>query len=1027
MMKKIKLLTGTGHSGLFGAVMAFMAMIVGFSSCRPDFDLDKQFPSFLGTSIYETLDEGFDGHSFKRFVAIIDSLNYRNVLEKTGSKTLFVADDEAFDRFLDKCPLAGNRKIKFEDLTQSQMKQIFYGSMLNNVYQVAALSNTEGPTIGDCMRRVTSSGIYDSLRVMMPDEMPSTPYWKNVKEDPAHSSGIVILEDGTKKPMIIFSDKFLERKGVSRTDYDFLFNLSGNDKSKAGDASVNGVRIKEGNKKCFNGFIHVMEDVVYLLPSMAEYLAMSDPNDDPSVTSIIYDSILERFSGAYEVRSMSGNRTYPVAGLTTSETHLKNINDQFERKTIRPNSSLKTALSKDAKVYTKLFLSKRNQGSDAIILSATGDTLKQSAVLKFDPGWNSYFVPSISDDAIALQQNMGVMIVPTDDAMMDWWLNKGGKEMREKYGLAKYRKNPPTTPQQVAEDMDSVDMNVIVKLINNTMLTSLVSSVPSKFGSVLNDAQDPLWEGIAKPEETITRVAMCCNGAIYFSNYIPTPTSYRSVAYPALVDERLKVMDWAIEDEEMSFIYYLNAMSINYSVFLPQSATADPRFEDKVVWIDPASFAIKKKGAVDSDGKKLKAIAFGFNNESQKVEADIYDYDEETDTYGDKLNTQPVTNGNFLRNRLEDMLNNHIVVTTKVGKKGVESNDLVDQNKYSFYRTKGGGVIRFKTGGFDPKTDFGKMEVAGGWQVETGRKVNITDRYDMDDRSFGNGITYIIDTPLMTSRNSVYDILSDSVNYPKFKLFFELMKEAKLFSSTSNGTEIGSTNCVNFFSTFNYTVYVPSSESIQALFDDSTLYSPAFLNSFYNSCESAHDSIFEQYGVDREAGDSAWTVYRIALSRELRKADVTEADTHADSVFDYNEFIAKQRDIITNFVKYHIQDNSVFINAEFNRDSTDYQTAYMRASDKRYVKLTVRGDNDNLSIYDALYDRDDPGKHKVRHVVTTDEKYYNIMCREYEFKEGFGSDAKATGSVSDVTKTKIETSSYAVIHLIDAPLYNGEF
>jgi hypothetical protein len=1031
-MKKIKLLTGTGRSGLFGAVMAFLAVTFGFSSCRPEFDLDKRFPSELGTSIYETLNEGFDGHTFKCFVTIIDSLQYRNVLEKTGSKTLFVADDEAFKRFLAKCPLAKNQSIRFEDLTISQMKQIFYGSMLNNVYQVAALSNTEGPTIGDCMRRLTSSGIYDSVRVMLPDDMPSTPYWSEVKNDPKNASGIVILEDGTQKPMIIFSDKFLEKKGIERKDYDFLFNLPAGT-SKNGEASVNGIRIQQGNKKCFNGFIHVMEDVVYLLPSMAEYLAMSDPNEnDPKKTSIIYSSILERFSSPYEVRSTAANRTYPVGGLTTSNTHYNNILQQVDKKNMRLSPEQKAALANKT-VYTKLFLSKRNQGSDILQISSTKDTIKESSLLKFDPGWNSYFVTSISDDATALQQNMGVMIVPTDEAMMDWWLNKGGKEMREKYGIAKYKyPNAPSTPAEVAEDMDSIDLNVIVKLLNNTMLASLVSTVPSKFKDVLNDAQDPLWEGIADPKSTIDRVAMCCNGAIYFSNYVPTPTSYRSVAYPALVSEKLKIMDWAIEDEDMSFIYYLNAMQISYSLFLPQTSS-DPKFEDKIVWVDPASFAIKKYNAAGSEGKSLKAIVFGYNEDSRnKVYADIYDYDEVSgEPVGSPLNTSgPITNLDFLRNRLEDILNYHIIVTTRTGetKRGVEST-IVDQSKYSFYRTKGGGAVRFKMGNVtDPKTNFANMEVDGGWQIETGQKVKIVDRFDMYERSFGNGITYIIDKPLMTSRMSVYDILSDSVKYPKFNLFFKLMQEAKLFSSTSNGTEIGSTNCVNFFSTFNYTVYVPQSDSIQALFDNGKLYSPDFLNNLYTLCDSIHDSIYEEYGLDKESADSAWLEYRIAKSRELRKAAVADADTHEDSVFEYNEFIDKQRDVLTNFVKYHIQDNSVYVNPEFNFGESDYQTAYMRASDKRYIKLTVDAKKDGLTLWDAKYDKYHPEKSSIpRHVITDDENYYNIMCREYEFKEGFGSDAKATGSVTDVTKTKLETSSYAVIHLIDGPLYNGEF
>ena len=195
-MKKIKSLTG--RFGSFGSALTVLAMILALSSCRRDFDLDKRFPEWLGTSIYETLSQGFDAevdgvkkhYTFKYYAALIDSLGYKNVLAKTGSKTLFVADDEAFERFLEKCPLAGYRKVDFKNLTKAQMKMILYGSMIDNVYQVAALSNTEGPTIGNSMRRMTTSSIYDSIRVIYPNEMPATEYWNRYRNEPA---GMVVL------------------------------------------------------------------------------------------------------------------------------------------------------------------------------------------------------------------------------------------------------------------------------------------------------------------------------------------------------------------------------------------------------------------------------------------------------------------------------------------------------------------------------------------------------------------------------------------------------------------------------------------------------------------------------------------------------------------------------------------------------------------------------------------------------------------------------------------------------------------
>ena len=164
----------TRRSGLFGVVLTVLATAFGLSSCRPDFDLDKRFPEWLGTSIYETLKEGFrndstgEEYSFKTFVRLIEDLDQVNILAKTGSKTLFVADDSAFARFFRDCPFFdanGQKVTSYEGLSKAQKKMILNGSMLNNVYQVAMLSSSPGgeqspPLLGNCMRRVSASEIF---------------------------------------------------------------------------------------------------------------------------------------------------------------------------------------------------------------------------------------------------------------------------------------------------------------------------------------------------------------------------------------------------------------------------------------------------------------------------------------------------------------------------------------------------------------------------------------------------------------------------------------------------------------------------------------------------------------------------------------------------------------------------------------------------------------------------------------------------------------------------------------------------
>ena len=83
--------------GKYAAQAFFLIALSGsFQACKDDYSLDDTNPSWLGSSIYEYLNE--EGN-YTNFVKLIDDLNYKEVLARTGSKTLFVADDAAFDEF----------------------------------------------------------------------------------------------------------------------------------------------------------------------------------------------------------------------------------------------------------------------------------------------------------------------------------------------------------------------------------------------------------------------------------------------------------------------------------------------------------------------------------------------------------------------------------------------------------------------------------------------------------------------------------------------------------------------------------------------------------------------------------------------------------------------------------------------------------------------------------------------------------------------------------------------------------------
>ena len=108
------------------SLFAVCLLFVGGSlqSCKDMLDdsrYDGSEPDWLGASIYAFLEEGTESHSYKNYLQLIDTLGEKTTLNHTGSRTLFVADDEAFERFFKD----GNNKwgvTCIEDMTIPQMK-----------------------------------------------------------------------------------------------------------------------------------------------------------------------------------------------------------------------------------------------------------------------------------------------------------------------------------------------------------------------------------------------------------------------------------------------------------------------------------------------------------------------------------------------------------------------------------------------------------------------------------------------------------------------------------------------------------------------------------------------------------------------------------------------------------------------------------------------------------------------------------------------------------------------------------------
>jgi uncharacterized surface protein with fasciclin (FAS1) repeats len=123
---------------------AFMLLVGGsLQSCQDMLDVypydDPGDPEWLGASVYDFLKDGTAEHKYTYFVALIDSWGEKESLAHTGSKTIFVADDEAFERFYANNPW-GVKSVA--DMTTAQRKVLLYNAMLDNAMLLEMLSST---------------------------------------------------------------------------------------------------------------------------------------------------------------------------------------------------------------------------------------------------------------------------------------------------------------------------------------------------------------------------------------------------------------------------------------------------------------------------------------------------------------------------------------------------------------------------------------------------------------------------------------------------------------------------------------------------------------------------------------------------------------------------------------------------------------------------------------------------------------------------------------------------------------------
>lgn len=295
-----------------------------------------------------------------------------------------------------------------------------------------------------------------------------------------------------------------------------------------------------------------------------------------------------------------------------------------------------------------------------------------------------------------------------------------------------------------------------------------------------------------------------------------------------------------------------------------------------------------------------------------------------------------------IANRLTDMLDNLIIVGNI-------------EDGHTYYKTKGGSVVKVENAGRE-----GVMKIYGGLQVEEGLS-NVTVQTIYDQTTSGNGKSYIMNDEMpMCSRNSLYKILSA---HPEYSKFLELIRNGgtanKIMAAISSGySSVGEYN-VTLFDAYNYTVYVPTNEEIDRLHNAGLL--------------------------------PDWTDYENLTAEQF--------NGNATALKQAKAIVANR---ITNFLRYHIQDNSVFIGGE-PVSNMKYETATLNPANKRFFSVLVTADDNSMTITDQLGN--------VRNVVKN-KNLYNLIGREYWVQ-----------AVTNVNNNQIYNASDLVVHQIDGALF----
>lgn len=949
-------------------IFCFSLVCVGMlSSCVDKNELvdEKSKPSWLGESIYGELSnpdpsKGLTG-TFKNYLRLVDDLGYAETLNRTGSKTVFPANDEAFERFFQSNDWGVS---SYEDLTQAQKKMLLYSSMLDNAILVQMLSNVssnDGIVSGNAVKHATSLNAIDTVTTYpflsaLDAYGERNPFWTRF------SNGISLVSDATKPMLVHFTRDYMLKNSITTVGDGSDFSIiTGGSYEDSNDAYVFGNRITSRDITCQNGYIHQVEDVVTPPGNMAQ-LIKRDKNLS------IFNHMLDRFA-------------MPVYNSQVTN----NYHDWYaEQEKVQDM----TGVPNPDSIYEVRYLSKMSQGNVKFNGDArSGGVFLDDNLLTFDPGWNGYYVASLTGSTATELADLGVMFVPDDEALSTYLTEGAGSILLTTYGKL------PNTKENVMRNVEDVPLSILSKLISNMMNTSFAASVPSKFSSIVDDAKDVMGITIGDLKTKADGgydVRIANNGVVYVMNKVFGPKAYEVVSAPALfgAETNMSMVNWIIQNVTYNNVYglgldyyaYLLSTSSNYGLFLPTNEAFD------CYYLDPTSLT-RSTGPEVIHYYYVGSGSSSSTAGSAGIAASRWKYNVETHQVGDSIGVIDFEGANndanmpIIKAQLSDIIQQSTIV--------LGENETLQPGCY--YLTKNGAGVKIEGSG-----DLSNGRVLGGGQLVDGLPApTITEVFNQT-----NGKSYAIDHLIQGTTRSVYSYLSTT---PRFSKFFDLCNgfdtEIMAWAGISTEKEEGGTGIIE--SDQYKTFFIPGETSTSS---DQQLrcidYNVKFFSN-YNYTLYAPNNDAVDYAVNH--GLPTWDAIYEIFSK-YNNEEGTTPDGEEEAKAQVKVMIKAIRD----FVRYHFHSNSVYATTTLGSTHNDYTTFLVDDNTHISQNLTVWGDN--------------TGKIHVKDVVgekVIDPSNTNLMTNEMTRDLEFNKNRTQAGNY-------VTASSYAVVHELTQPLsYNS--